>query len=139
VLYARLAGGIGNDLDAMSAYMIGGQLVSADAWSYPMHGYYTRELFADDFGLVNIEYKIPVYEPRAVALHLYGDYAIINQFDVTTGRVDDWHNYLGAGCGVSFRAFWGVQTLVQYGYGFNAVRNGDKGAHEIGLAFEKQF
>jgi hypothetical protein len=40
---------------------------------------------------------------------------------------------------VSFRAFWGVHTLIQYGYGFDAVRNGETGGHEIGLAFEKKF
>jgi hypothetical protein len=30
-------------------------------------------------------------------------------------------------------------VLVSYGYGFNAVRNGDRGGHEVGLALEKKF
>ena len=29
--------------------------------------------------------------------------------------------------------------LVSYGYGVNAVRNGEHGGHEIGVALEKQF
>jgi hypothetical protein len=139
ILMLRAGGGYGNDLDELSAYMIGGQLVSADAWSLPLHGYYTRELFADDFGLVNIQYSIPVCDRYKMALHLYADYGVVHEIDVTTGREDDWNDYTGAGCGVSFRAFWGVHTLIQYGYGFDAVRNGETGGHEIGLAFEKKF
>ena len=40
---------------------------------------------------------------------------------------------------MSCRAFWTTDLLLSYGYGVNAVRRGETGGHEIGLAFEKKF
>lgn len=139
LLVVRVAGGLGEQLDELSAYKLGGHLLGADAFSYPLHGYYTREIFADDFALVNAEFIVPLGDRRELAGHLYGDYAVADTFDVTTGRADESHSFIGVGAGLSFRGPWQVRTLITYGYGVNAVRNGDHGGHEIGLALEKSF
>ena len=31
------------------------------------------------------------------------------------------------------------RMVLSYGYGFNAVRNGDRGGHEVAVGLEKQF
>ncbi len=139
LLFLRVGGGTGEHLDELSAYKIGGHLLGAEAYSYPLHGYYTREFFATDFGLVNTEFTFPILPRWELHGHFYGDYAVIKQLDVTTGTADRWRNLFGVGAGLSFRTLWNVQTLLTYGYGINAVRDGKTGGHEVGLALEKQF
>jgi hypothetical protein len=139
ILVLRAGGGMGEHVDELSAYKIGGNLTGADAYSYPLHGYYTRELFADDFGLVNTEYIVPLVKSCELAGHLYGDYAVVKEIDVAAGTADQWHSFIGVGTGVSFRTVWDIHALVTYGYGVNAVRNENRGGHEVGLALEKQF
>jgi hypothetical protein len=135
-LYGRLAGAVAEGIDELSAIKLGGNLLNSDAFSYPVHGYYTREILAEDFGLVNLEIILPLTEEHALNLHCYGDYAAAHTVPPQDGR---WHSYFGTGAGVSFEMWWQVRTLISYGYGFNAVRNGDHGAHELGLALQKSF
>jgi hypothetical protein len=138
-VYLRVGGGLGEDLDELSAWKLGGNLAGAEPYTYTLHGYYTREFFADDFGIVNLAISQQLTERHNIAVHLYGDYAAVKVLDVVTGSADEWHSVFGVGAGVSFRTFWDVEMLVSYGYGINAVRNGDRGGHEIGLALEKKF
>ena len=58
---------------------------------------------------------------------------------MTTGAVDDWHGLFGVGAGIGFRAFGEVDLLLTYGYGVDAVRNGNHGGHEFGIALERKF
>jgi hypothetical protein len=135
-VYGRVTGGTGDDIDEIAAWRVGGNLSHADTWSFPLHGYYTRELFAEDFGLANLELIVPVLEDAQLNLHFYGDYAAVRTVPPQDG---EWHSFIGTGAGVSFTAWWQVRTLVNYGYGVTAVRNGDHGGHEIGLALQKEF
>lgn len=132
-------GGLGEQMDELSAWKLGGNLVNISPFAYTLHGYYTRELFADDFGLANTTFSFPIADCHKLTGHLYGDYAIINQLDVNTGRTAGWHSYIGVGTGLGFNALWNTDFLVSYGYGVNAVRNGDRGGHEVGFALEKKF
>jgi hypothetical protein len=136
VLFPRIAGGLGDHLDELSSWKIGGNLVGVEPYGYTVHGYYTREFFASDFGLANVDWAIPILDERKVIGHLYGDWAVVKP---VPPQPSDWHNYFGVGAGVDFRAWWEFDLLLSYGYGFNAVRNGDNGGHEVGLALEKKF
>ena len=135
----RLSGGLGEHLDELSAWKLGGNMVGIEPFSYTIHGYYTREIFAEDFILGNLAFSFPIADQQHVAGHLYADYAAAKTLDVTTGQLEEWHSFFGVGAGVSFRAFWKSNILVSYGYGINALRNGDHGGHEIGAALEKEF
>ena len=57
-VFGRLAGGWGDKLDQLSAWKLGGNIVGGTTFAYPLHGYYTRELFAADFGLGNLEWRL---------------------------------------------------------------------------------
>jgi hypothetical protein len=139
LLMARATGGLGESLDVLSSYKLGGHLTGVDQLVYMIHGYYVREIFADDFGLVNLQVRVPLLPESKLTGHLYADHAVANQFDPRTGKVDEWHNFFGVGAGLSFFAPWQTRVLVNYGYGFNAIRNGDRGGHEVGLTLEKRF
>jgi hypothetical protein len=135
-IYLHIGGGLGEHIDQLSAYKLGGNLINIEPAAYTIHGYYTHEIFAEDFGLVNLEVSQRLTESHNLTAHLYGDYAIANTIAPLDGR---WHNFFGAGAGLSFRTFWDIDMLVSYGYGFNAIRYGRRGGHEIGLALEKKF
>jgi hypothetical protein len=137
IIGARFGGGMGNNLDELSAWKLGGNMVNIEAYSQTMHGYYTREFFADDFGIANLALSHPISKTWDIKGHLYGDYAIVKSVPPDDGL---WHNYFGTGAGVTFRPGWDLDVLVSYGYGFNAIRgDGHHGAHEIGLGLERQF
>jgi len=135
-IFGRLAGGWGENLDQLSAWKLGGNIVGTTVFTYPLHGYYTRELFAADFGLGNLEWIVPIGGRSGLTGHFYGDWAIVKS---PPPAAEDWHNYLGVGAGLGLRGPWQTNWLLSYGYGLNAVRNGDHGGHEIGLALEKDF
>jgi len=134
--FARVGGGLGEDLDELSAYKLGGNLLGVEPFTATVHGYYTREFFADDFGIANLEVRQQLTAEHALAAHLYGDWAVLKP---VPPAAPDWDNIFGVGAGLSFHALWNVDWLISYGYGINAVRDGNRGGHEIGLALEKQF
>ena len=136
VLSARLAGGHGDNLNQLSAWKIGGNLFGTEPFTYPLHGYYTREFFAADFGLANLDWAIPILDKNRLTGHFYGDWAVLKP---VPPEPDNWHNYFGVGAGLGLRAWWNTQALVSYGYGINAVRDGRNGGHEVGLGLEKKF
>ena len=133
---ARVGGGLGEQLDELSAYKVGGNLLGVEPFTATLHGYYTREFYAADFGIANLEVSQQLTEDHAITVHLYGDWAVIKP---VPPAAPDWNNYFGVGTGISFRALWEVDWLISYGYGINAVRDGNHGGHEIGLALQKQF
>jgi len=134
--YARVGGGLGEHLDEISAYKVGGNLLGVEPFAVTVHGYYTREFLADDFGVANLELRQQLTQQYAITAHLYGDWAIVKP---VPPELPDWHNIFGVGAGLSFRAFWDINWLVTYGYGINALRDGDHGGHEIGLGLQKEF
>jgi len=136
---ARFAGGSTHNVDVLNAYKIGGNLTGPDDYAVALHGYYTRELFAESFYIGNLDIGIPLLSNRKLIAHLYCDDAMTKTLDPRTGAVNDWHNYLGVGAGLGFTAFWDTHILVTYGYGVNAVRYDHHGGHEIGVALEKRF
>ena len=46
---------------------------------------------------------------------------------------------IGIGTGLSFRALKNIDWLISYGYGINALREGTRGGHELGLALQREF
>ncbi len=134
--YARVGGGLGEKLDELSSYKIGGNLLGVEPFTETVHGYYVREFFASDFGIANLEVNQQLTEEHAVIVHLYGDWAVVKPVPPDP---PDWDNIFGIGTGLSFRAIRNIDWLISYGYGINAIRDGTRGAHEIGLALQKQF
>ena len=138
-IYGRVGGGLGQHLDELSAWKLGGNLTGIEPFNYTMHGYYTREILAEDFLLANLAVSQQLTERHRLAVHVYGDYAQAKTITPFMPGPRDWHGFIGVGAGVSCRALWETDLLLSYGYGVNAVRKGETGGHEIGLALEKKF
>lgn len=134
--YGRLAGGAGDHLDEISAWKLGGNLVNLDYYALTLHGYYTREILAQDFALANFVVSQKLADWHNLTGHLYADWALAHTVAPQDGQ---WHNYTGLGVGLGCRVFANIDLLVSYGYGINALRDGTHGGHEIALALEKQF
>ena len=134
--YASLGGGFGENLDELSAYKVGGNLLGVEPFAVTMHGYYVREFFASNFGIANLEVNQRLTQEHAVTVHLYGDWAVVKPVPPVA---PDWDNIFGVGAGLSFRAIKDIDWLISYGYGINAIRDGTRDGHEIGLALQKQF
>jgi hypothetical protein len=135
-VFGRLGGGLGDNLDAISAWKLGGNILNLDAYTLTLHGYYTREILARDFGIANVVVSQKLTDWHDLTGHLYADWAIAHTVAPQDG---DWHNYTGVGVGLGFRTIWDNNVLLSYGYGFNALRNGSHGGHEIAIALEKKF
>ena len=132
---ARICGGDSDNLDELSAWKLGGNLVNVEPYAYTLHGYYLREIFADRFIMSNLALSIPVQEKHNIAIHFYGDWADAHLVAPLLRE----HNYFGSGTGVSFRGPCQTDVLLSYGYGFNAERSGASGGHELTLGLERQF
>ncbi|HYS05765.1 MAG TPA: hypothetical protein VEW47_11295 [Candidatus Dormibacteraeota bacterium] len=132
-------GGLGRHIDELSAWKLGGNMLGIDPFSYTLHGYYTRELLAESFVLANLDFAFPIASAHQLTGHLYGDYATLRQLDAATGETIGWHRFPGIGAGVGFKTLWGADCIIGYGYGIDAVRDGRRGGHEVGFAFEKSF
>jgi hypothetical protein len=134
-LVSKFTGGVGNGIDRLSAFKLGGSLTG---WPNAMvlHGFYTREIFAEDFALINFDYVFPILKEQRLALHLYADGAITKRSDISGHAI---HGWAGTGSGVSFQGPWETQWLFGYGYGINAQRRGDHGGHELFTQMSKQF
>lgn len=134
-LVTKLATGTGNGIDRLSAYKLGGSL---EDLPHPLslHGFYVREIFAKDFGLLNLDYVIPMLKQQELSMHLYADGAITRRADIPD---QEPHGWAGCGTGVSFQGWWETQWLIGYGYGINAQRGTSHGGHEIFARLSKSF
>ena len=136
IVSARLCGGYGDHIDELSAWKLGGNIANVGSYAYTLHGYYLHEFFTDRFVMSNLALTVPVNDDHKLAVHFYGDWT--NARGVPPLE-REYHNYFGVGSGVSFRGPWKTDVLVSYGYGINAVRDGEHGGHEVALGLERQF
>jgi hypothetical protein len=134
-LSARIMGGMGNGIDRLSGFRLGGSL-DGKAHSLMIHGFYSHELIAEDFGLLSLDYTLPLHKDYQCALHFYSDLAATARSDIADRSTHIWS---GLGSGVSFRGYWDTDWLVGYGYGINAQRRTDHGSHEIFAQLSKKF
>ncbi len=136
VYFGRLAGGIGRTVDEISAWQLGGNCIGLEPFLYPIHGYYTMEFLAEDFGLLNLGWTHRFLEDDRLAVHVYADHA---DMKLVPPNEPVWISRSGVGAGIGFRTPGRLDWIVSYGYGINATRDGGPGNHEIALALEHSF
>jgi hypothetical protein len=126
-----VTGGASVEPDRLSAYRLGGLLPLASEFPLSLPGYYYQELSARRFALFNGNYLLP-FGPRkrwaltAVASSAYVDYL--------PGLEQPGHWNSGVGGGIGYHSSsdaW--QILLDYGYGFDAIRTHGRGAQNIGI------
>jgi hypothetical protein len=124
--------GMSRQADRFSAYRLGGFLPLVAEYPLSLPGYYYQELTATRFVLLAGSYTVPLdshqtWNVTATAATALVDY--LPGFE----QPERWNS--GAGAGVFYTSrTWRV--MVDYGYGFDAIRSGGRGAHSIGLLFQ---
>ncbi|HXG49462.1 MAG TPA: hypothetical protein VNO52_17700 [Methylomirabilota bacterium] len=118
--------------DRFSAYRLGGFLPLASEFPLDLPGYYFQEISARRFALLGANYEVQLGRGRRVSALLSAATAGV---DYIAGLKQPGGDRLsGVGAGLIYRSkrnAW--QALVAYGYGIDALRNGEPGAHSIGF------
>lgn len=125
------------DADRFSAFRLGGMLPFVSEFPLSIPGYFFQEISAEKFALLNTEYSFPITPQKNWRLNVFGSAAIV---DCLPGLElpDNWH--AGVGTGVTYvspRGAWLVSLV--YGHGINALRDGERGANQVGFLFQYDF
>ena len=134
--FALTAGGA-DHADRFSAWRLGGVLPLAAEFPLTLPGYYYTELSANRFVHLMGGYIIPLSPNHRWQIRLEAASARVNYLE---GFRQDGHWQTGAGSGLSYSSPSGTwRIILRYGYGFNAVRDGQEGAHSVGLLSQYNF
>ena len=126
-----LTAGTSLDADRFSGYRLGAVLPLASEFPLTLPGYFYQEITARQFVLLSGLYSLPLDDRGRWTLAGFGATALV---DYLPGMEQPGHWHSGLGGGVGYRSpnqMW--QFLVGYAYGVDALRNGNRGAHSIGM------
>jgi hypothetical protein len=127
--YVRLVGGTTVDADRLSAYRLGGFLPLIAEYPLTLPGYYYQEFSAKQFVLLNASYLLPIAPNQRWNLDFNAATAVI---DYLPGTGQSGNSISGVGGGILYRAPSDkFRFIASYGYGFNAIRDGERGASSI--------
>lgn len=130
----NLTGGGSIQADRLSAYRLGGDLPLISEFPLSIPGYFYQELSARDFVCFNAAYTIPLDAGHVWSLNPMGAVATMNYLPALAQQ-GDFNS--GAGLGVGYHSRNGVwQGLVDWGYGFEAIRSDGRGAQSIGFMLQ---
>ncbi len=117
--------------DRFSAYRLGGALPLASEFPLGLPGYYFQEISARNFVLFGGAYSIPLDRKNTWSVRAFGAAAAV---DYLPGLRQPSTWLRGVGTGINYRSptrAW--QIVLTYGYGFDAIRGDDRGAHNVGF------
>ena len=127
----NVTAGTGTQLDRLSAYRLGGNLPLYSEFPLSLPGYYFQELTARSFFLLGANYSLPLDANQRWRLAALGSVA---QIDYLDGLEQPGNLHSGVGGGIVYRSpsdSW--QVAIAYGYGFQAIRDGGRGAHSLSI------
>ena len=129
--------GIAANPDRLSAFRMGGYLPFISEFPLNIPGYYYQELSATGFALFNAQYSFPIDPKKNWSVDVFGATGAVDYLSVLS-EPGNWHSGLGGGITyTSPRNSWFVSVF--YGHGFDAIRNGERGADQVGLVFQYDF
>ena len=117
--------------DRLSAYRLGGNLPLYSEFPLSLPGYYFQELTARSFVLLGGSYNLPLDTKQRWLFGVSATTAWVEYLDGLQ-QPGNWH--AGVGGGFVYRSpsdSW--QVALAYGYGFEAIRNGERGAQSISI------
>jgi hypothetical protein len=123
--------------DRFSAFRLGGALPMGAEFPLVIPGYYYQELSAQSFALISGSLQWPLTRDGRFEFAVLGAAAHVNYLaGMSNGQ--PWNSGLGGG--IAYHSPSGAwHLLVGYGYGFNALRDGSRGADNIGVLVQYDF
>ena len=126
-----MTAGTSVNTDRLSAFRLGGVLPLISEFPLNIPGYYYQELSARRFILWNAMYELPLDSAQRFNFELFGATGLM---DYPAGLAQPGHWHSGLGAGLTYRSTaHGFLMTVGYGYGFDAMRTGGRGANSIGV------
>ena len=132
-----VTGGGSFDPDRFTAFRLGGALPMGSEFPLVVPGYYYQEISAQSFALISGHFLWPLTRDGRWEAGVLGAAARVNYLEgMSLGQA--WNSGLGGG--IAYHSPSGAwHVLVGYGYGFNAIRDGERGANNIGLLVQYDF
>lgn len=123
--------------DRFTAFRLGGALPMGAEFPLVIPGYYYQEISAQSFALISGQLLWPLTRDGRWEAGVLGAAARVNYLEgFSLGQA--WNSGLGGG--IAYHSPSGAwHVLAGYGYGFNAIRNGDRGANNIGIVVQYDF
>lgn len=132
--YVSLTAGTTIHADRFSAYRLGALLPLASEFPLSLPGYYHQELSARQFMLLGGNYLLPLDTKQRWSLSVGAATALV---EYLPGMEQPGHSHSGVGAGILYRSPADtLKVMVMYGYGVDAIRDGHRGAHSIGLLLQ---
>lgn len=132
-----LAGGGMINADRLSAFRLGGALRFTSEFPLYLPGYYYQELSAQAFGLIYGLYSIPFGAAKQWSVFAGGAAAVVDYLD---GFGQPGNGNSGVGCGLSYSTRnRRLKAAVTFGYGIDAMRDGDRGGYSVGALLQYNF
>jgi hypothetical protein len=129
-----LTAGTSASPDRFSAYRLGGDLPLASEFPLTLPGYYYQEISASRFALLNGNYSIPLDAKKRWAINAVGSIAVV---DYLPGLAQTGQGHSGVGGGMTYRSTSGAwQVMLDYGYGFQAIRDHGAGSQSVGILIQ---
>jgi hypothetical protein len=133
-LSVSLTAGDSVDADRFTAYRLGGVLPLVAEYPLVIPGYFYQEISARRFALFNGRYAVALDEEKRWQVNFMAAAAAV---DYLRGleQPGHWHSGVGAGIGYQSQSeVW--KTSLNYGFGIDAIRNRDRGAHLVVLVLQ---
>jgi len=122
------------EADRLSAYRIGGSLPLAAEFPLSLPGYFYQELSATRFALFSGTYSIPIDPEKRFALNVVASGGPVQYLP---GLEQPGHWNSGVGGGITYTSqsqAW--QVMLDYGYGFEAIRDTGRGGQTVGILIQ---
>lgn len=129
---ASLTGGGSLHADRLNSFRLGGLLPMAAEFPLILPGYFYQEISADRFVLINANYSMPL--AYGFEIIVYGSTAGVDYLE-GVAQPGNWHSGVGGGLGWS-SARQNFHVLAGYAYGVDAIRNGERGAQNVGIVLQ---
>ena len=136
-LSISMTGGDSVNPDRSSAYRLGGTLPLVAEYPLIIPGYYYQEITARRFLLFNGRYAVALDEKKRWQFNVMAATAFVDYLPGLE-QSGHWHSGFGAGLGYQSESeVW--KTSLNYGYGIDAIRHGERGAHVVSLVLQFDF
>jgi hypothetical protein len=136
-LSVSFTGGDSVNPDRFSAYRLGGVLPLVAEYPLVIPGYFYQEITARRFALFNGRYAVALDEKKQWQFNVMAASAFVDYLPHLE-QPGHWHSGFGAGIGYqSASEVW--KTSLNYGYGIDAIRGNERGAHVVSLVLQFDF
>lgn len=125
----NITAGSSVDADRFSAYRLGGFLPLVGEFPLSLPGYYYQEITAKEFALFGGNYIFALDKEERWNLTVTAATAFVDYLP-GLAQPGSWNSGVGGGVFYTSRTW---RVMLSYGYGIDAIRSGERGAHSIGF------